>query len=50
MKKLLLAGIVALSITTANAQTHFTTTVDNNNVTILNGIVTKTDIANNAAF
>ena len=50
MKKLLLAGIVALSITTANAQTPFTTTVDNNKVTILNGIVTKSDIATNAAF
>ena len=50
MKKLLLAGIVALSITTTNAQTPFTTTVDKNNVTILNGIVAKKDIATNAAF
>ena len=50
MKKLLLSGIVALSITTANAQTPFTTTIDKNNVTILNGIVAKSDIANNAAF
>ena len=50
MKKLLLAGIVALSITTTNAQTPFTTTVDKNNVTILNGIVAKNDIAANAAF
>ena len=50
MKKLLLAGIVALSITKTNAQTPFTTTVDNNKVTILNGIVTKSDIATNATF
>ena len=50
MNKLLLAGIIAFSITTANAQTSFTTTVDKNNVTILNGIVTKSDIASNAAF
>ena len=50
MKKLLLVGIVALGFVTANAQTPFTTTVDNSNVTILNGIVAKSDIAANVAF
>ena len=50
MKKLLLAGFIASSFATANAQTSFTTTIDKNNVTILNGIVAKNDIATNAAF
>ena len=50
MKKLLLAGIVGLSLTVAHAQTPFTTTVDKNNVTILKGIVVKNDIAGNPAF
>ena len=41
---------VAVGILTAHAQTPFTTTVDNKNVTILNGIIQKNDIATNAAF
>ncbi len=43
-------SFVAVGFLTANAQTPFTTTVDNNNVTILNGIIEKNDIATNAAF
>ena len=50
MKKLLLVGIVAISFVTANAQTPFTTNIDENKVTILKGIVTKSDISANAAF
>ena len=50
MKKLLLVGVISISFATANAQTPFTTTVDKNNVTILNGIVAKNDIATNVAF
>jgi thiol-disulfide isomerase/thioredoxin len=34
----------------AEAQTPYTTTVDANNVTILNGIITKYALENNAAF
>ena len=50
MKKLLLVSVIGFGFVTANAQTPFTTTVDKNNVTILNGIVAKNDIAANAAF
>lgn len=50
MKKLFIVAIIALHFTQVNAQTPFTTTVDNNKVTILNGIVQKSDIASNAAF
>ena len=50
MKRLSLLFIIAGSFFTANAQIPFTTTVDNNNVTILNGIIQKNDIATNAAF
>ena len=50
MNKLLLVGMIALSFGKANAQAPFTTTVDKDNVTILNGIVAKNDIANNVAF
>ncbi len=50
MKKLLILSFVAIGFLTANAQTPFTTIVDNNNVTILNGIIQKNDIAANAAF
>lgn len=50
MKKLLLVGIVALSFVNTNAQTPFITEVDKDNVTVLNGIIAKNDIATNAAF
>ncbi len=43
-------SFVAAGFLTANAQTPFTTTVDNSNVTILNGIIQKNDVAANAAF
>ncbi len=50
MRKLLLAGIIALGFTCANAQKPFTTEVDKSNVTILKGIVAKNDIAGNVVF
>ena len=43
-------SFVAVGFLSANAQTPFTTTIDNEKVTILNGIVQKSDIAANAAF
>ena len=51
MKKLIIASFIGLiSFNAAMAQVTFTTTVDNDNVTILNGSLTKNDVANNAAF
>lgn len=50
MKKLLMLSFAAVGFLTANAQSSFTTTVDNDKVTILNGIIQKSDIATNAAF
>ena len=51
MNKILIIAIVALtSFSNANAQAGFTSTIDDKNVTILNGIITKNDVANNTAF
>ena len=43
-------SFVAVGFLSANAQKPFTSTIDNEKVTILNGIVQKSDIATNAAF
>jgi thiol-disulfide isomerase/thioredoxin len=51
MKKALLITIVVMvSIKAMQAQTPYTATIDDRNVTILNGIVTKYAIENNIAF
>ena len=51
MNKILSIAIVFfLAISNAKAQTAFTTVVDDKNVTILNGILSKNDVANNSAF
>jgi len=51
MNKFLLLSFVGLvSFSAATAQASFTTTVDDKNVTILNGILTKNDVAENVAF
>ena len=51
MNKILMIAIVAItSFGNANAQAGFTSTIDDKNVTILNGIITKNDVANNGAF
>ena len=50
MKKLLVLSFVAIGFLNANAQKPFTATVDNSNVTILNGIIQKNDLTTNAAF
>ena len=50
MKKIVMLSFVVASFLNAKAQTAFTTTVDNEKVTILNGILQKSDIAINAAF
>ena len=51
MNKILIIAIVAiLGFNNANAQAGFTSTIDDKNVTILNGILTKNDVAENAAF
>lgn len=49
-KILLTAVVILLSISNAISQTGFTSTIDDKNVTILNGIITKNDVANNGAF
>ena len=51
MKKVILFSFIGLvGFIGAKAQASFTSTVDNNNVTILKGIINKNDIATNAAF
>lgn len=50
MKKFILLVIVSVLFKNVNAQTPYTSAVDDRNVTILNGIVTKYAIENNKAF
>ncbi len=51
MKKLLLTLIIGgIFAKSASAQTPYTSAVDGNNVTVLNGIVTKYALENNKAF
>jgi thiol-disulfide isomerase/thioredoxin len=51
MNKILIIAIVALTgFNNANAQVGFTSTIDDKNVTILNGILSKNDVATNVAF
>ena len=50
MKKLSMLAFVVIGFLSSNAQNSFTTTVDNEKVTILNGILQKSDVATNAAF
>lgn len=51
MKKFFLIAIAfGLSATAAHAQTPYTSTVDNQKVTILDGIITKYALQNNDAF
>ena len=51
MNKILIIAIVTLlGFSKTNAQAGFTSTIDDKNVTILNGILSKNDVANNAAF
>ena len=51
MNKIILIAIVSLiSTSQLKAQSGFTTVVDDKNVTILNGILSKNDVANNTAF
>ena len=50
MKKILLLSFVLTGFLAVNAQNSFTTTVDNEKVTILSGILQKNDVATNAAF
>ncbi len=51
MNKILIIALVAItSFGNANAQAGFTSTIDDKNVTILNGIISKNDVAENAAF
>jgi thiol-disulfide isomerase/thioredoxin len=49
-KFLILLFLFTAFLKITNAQTTFTSTVDDKNVTILNGNITKNDIALNAAF
>ena len=50
MKKLLLIAVLFSAAASASAQTPYTSNVDDKNVTILNGIITKYAIINNSAF
>lgn len=50
MKKVLLSLIICFGITSAQAQTPYTSNVDDQKVTILDGIVTKYAIQNNDVF
>ncbi len=51
MKKIISLVIIANIIYTSNqAQTPYTSTIEDKNVTILNGIITKYAIENNSAF
>jgi thiol-disulfide isomerase/thioredoxin len=51
MKKLLIIGIATMvGFKTIQAQTPYTSTVDDRKVTILNGIITKYAIQNDSAF
>jgi thiol-disulfide isomerase/thioredoxin len=51
MKKLLFAILIIATVNNVVlAQTPYTSTIDANNVTILNGIITKYALANNASF
>ena len=50
MKKLLMLAFVVTGFLSSNAQNSFTTSVDNEKITILNGILQKSDVAANAAF
>ena len=51
MNKILMIAIFAtLGLNSANAQAGFTSTIDDKNVTILNGVITKNDVAENPAF
>ena len=49
-KLLLLSFIAVVSFTAVSAQATFTTIVDDKNVTILNGVLSKKDVAENVAF
>jgi thiol-disulfide isomerase/thioredoxin len=51
MKKIFTLALILFMITNnADAQTPYTSVVDANNVTILNGIITKYALENNTAF
>ena len=50
MKKFLVFVMMSFIFKNANAQTPYTSSVDDRNVTILNGIVTKYAIENNKVF
>ena len=51
MKKILILCMIGIGATTlAAAQTPYTSTVDDQKVLILNGIITKNDIAGNPSF
>ena len=51
MNKILMIAVFAiLGFNSANAQAGFTSTIDDKNVTILNGVITKNDLAENPAF
>lgn len=50
MKKLLFIAVLFSAAVSASAQTPYTSNVDDKNVTILNGIITKYAIINNSAF
>ena len=50
MKKNILVAVFMISAISGFAQNSYTSTVDDKNVTILKGIVTKNDIAGNSAF
>ena len=50
MKHILLCLLAGMVFKGAHAQTPYTSVVDDRNITILNGIITKYAIANNKAF